>query len=244
MDNLESVKLDMINMKNLWEKKFNYKVITNDITPDEDEYYIDQEMVFENLIDARRLLRDKKNKFDGFIFIYSGHGYKNGIITSANEYVKLTDIEKQFSAKFLKSFKDCPKIFIIDACRSKNACLPMDERYRDPTVINEIKGNKNATTKAQYYHPLANMIEVFGNTIGYSVSGGSKTGGSLITEIYCTFERYIVKKRNVFKKKTFQQLLNPIKKELHKKQYGNQVLKIEETLLGIDVYIAPNEKGQ
>ena len=236
MDNLESVKLDMKKMKDLWQEQFNYEVITNDITPNENEYYIDESAVYAKIEVARRLLSNNENQFDGFILIYSGYGHRNGIITSANEDVKLEDIEKKFSAKYLKEFKDCPKIFIIDAC----------ERYRDPTTmstrVKEIKEGKNAT-KVQHYHPMANTIRVFGNTIRYGVSGGSKTG-SLITQLHLTFERYILTKRNVFKEKTFQQLLNPIKKELHKEQYGNQVLQIQDTLLGIDVYITPNDKKQ
>ena len=76
--------------------------------------------------DAKKLLRDENKEFDGFIFIYSGHGYTEGIITSENEHIKLTEIQKEFSAKKLKKFKDCPKIFIIDACRSQQARLPLD----------------------------------------------------------------------------------------------------------------------
>ena len=106
--------------------------------------------------------------------------------------------------------------------------------------MSEIRGNNNNTNgSSQWYHPLSNMIEIFGNTRGYSVSSGSSTGGSLITEIYQTFGKYISQEKEIFDEQTFLQLFNPIKKALHNKQYGNQVVKIEETLIGIEVAISP-----
>ena len=46
---------------------------------------------------------------------------------------------------------------------------------------------------------------------------------------------------SIFEKKTFQQLFNPIKKSLHNNQYGNQAVQIEETLIGIEVFISPRK---
>ena len=234
LDNLESVKVDMKIMRDLWEKRFNYTVIANEISKKDNEYFVDAETIDSKIGDAKKLLRDENNTFDGFILIYSGHGYKDGIITSDNQYVKLTEIQKEFSAKKLKKFKDYPKIFIIDACRSRFPSLPMEERL-------EIKGASNKKYQTQWYHPLANMIEIFGNTRGYGVGGNPLTGGSLIREMSNTFENYILKNERIFDKKTFQQLFNPIKKSLHHNQHGNQVVKIEDTLIGIDVFISPRK---
>ena len=202
---------------------------------------VDRNDLFEKTDEARRLLRRKENEsFDGFIFIYSGHGYNGGIITSDKDHVKLCDIEKEFSPKTLPNFKHCPKIFIIDACRSYCHKLPLDERLRLQNAMygakTEIKGTQSA-----WYHPLMNTIEVFGNTSGYSVSGGSDSGGSLLREISNTFEQYISNNDKLFNEKTFQGLFNPIKRKLHENQYGNQV-EFQERLNGIDVYISPRKK--
>ena len=120
----------------------------------------------------------------------------------------------------------------------------MDLRYH---ASSEVRGDAS-NGKIEWYHPLSNMIEVFGNTRGYSVSSGGLTGGSLITQISKTFEQYVKNhhdnnnKSKIFAKKTFHQLFNPIKRSLHNNQFGNQVVKIEETLIGMDVFISPKTK--
>ena len=53
LEHLESVKLDMKNMKNLWENGFNYKVITNEISPNDNEYYADEATLFAKTDEAR-----------------------------------------------------------------------------------------------------------------------------------------------------------------------------------------------
>ena len=231
----------MKNMQRLWEEKFNYKVIANEIS--KDEYIVDQEVIDEKIDDAKKLLRDEKKAFDGLIFIYSGHGYESGIITSYNQRVKLSDIEKEFSPKKIKRFAHCPKIFIIDACRSYSQCLPAhnEERLRVESKTSE-KREKKGNNSTRWHHPLLNTIEVFGNTRGYSVSGGSDSGGSLLREISNTFEQYISSKPKVFERKTFQQLFNPIKRQLHENQHGNQLVQFQDTLNGTEVYISPKKK--
>ena len=235
--NLKSVKIDMLKMQNLWKGQFNYYVINNDMT--NNEYFVDHDTLFGKIDEAKVLLRNKNLKFDGFIFIFSGHGYRDGIFTSIGEKIQLDRIEKQFSPLNIKSFKDCPKIFIIDACRSTQPALPMDERLKvEIKQDTEIKGIKNENT-TRFYHPLSNMIEICGNTRGYSVSGSDK-GGSLIGEIEKTFDKYITKKSDIFNKKTFQQLFNPIKKSLHTNQFGNKIIDFRDTWVGgVDVYISP-----
>ena len=39
-------------------------------------------------------------------------------------------------------------------------------------------------------------------------------------------------------KKTFQQLLNPVKRDIHRQQMGNQVIEMNDTILGYDLYLA------
>ena len=236
MPDLESVKMDMEKMTDLWQNKFKYTVIANKVRDKDGEYFVDDETIDSLIGDAKQLLRNTKNGFDAFIFIYSGHGYNGGIITSETRRVSLTEIEKEVSPKKLKKFKDCPKIFIIDACRSRSANLPFDERLKE---IKADTSGKNQTTK--WHHPLLNTIEVFGNTQGYSVFGSSNDGGgSLLSQVYKTFDKYISKNIQIFDKKTFQGLFNPIKRKLHKNQDGNQVVEIQDRLNGIDVFISPS----
>ena len=121
--------------------------------------------------------------------------------------------------------------------------LPFDERLQASLVCRNDKVEKKGGKKLrQWHHPLLNTIDVFGNTSGCSVFGGADYGGTLLSEISVTFERYISSKSNVFERKTFQELFNPIKRKLHQNQYGNQVVQLQDTLNGIEVYILPKKE--
>ena len=264
-EDLKGAVTDMKWLKQLWNDSFHFKMISNDGQNDNENknngdgdeidtnlYYVTENDFVSLLAETRlRLLKSIKagENFDGFVFVFSGHGYKDGIITSDNKRIKTDYIEKYFSAKEIPLFKDKPKIYIIDACRSIRGVLPITDEKGDSRYVEHRAGNVNKLKRYKYYHPFSNTLTIYGNTQGYGVSGSEK-GGSLIT----TMSNYLMQcvgknekskeknKKGILSRKTFHQLLNPIKIELHRKQGGNQTVEINDTLLGYDLYINVNSK--
>ena len=101
------------------------------------------------------------------IFIYSGHGYENGVFTSLSEKINFNQIKQHFNATNLPSFKDTPKIYIIDACHSSNPNLPIGNKYKNTDYKTDaqvqIKGG-HEIQNFQFCHPFANVLEMYGNT--------------------------------------------------------------------------------
>ena len=66
------------------------------------------------------------------------------------------------------------------------------------------------------------MLEVYGNTLGFSVAADEE-GGSLITLISKYLSQCVDYQNGILlQQKTFEQLLTPIKADLHKQELGNQ----------------------
>ena len=243
LENLKGAKKDMDTLKKLWKDTFGFEMITNKINKKTSEYHLTKAQ-FETKLDVARVKLktrndekdnsdseqnsiniNKKDGYDGLIFVFAGHGYTDGIFTSDGQRIPLKTIKKHFSSKNVPSLKDSPKIFIIDACRFSGQLLPFEDNtlYKDPH-FNEKRGNKQLP-KFKFYHPYVNMLEVYGNTRGYSVAGNDKKGGSLITVL----SEYLSHAYN--SDMTFQQILNGMKRELHKNTGGNQTIEIHDTLL-------------
>ena len=241
--NLPSVKKDMASMQALWEDKYHFNVKTNKtMSKNNDNYeYKFSKDDWLNLSDETSLIL-RKNKHDGLIFIYSGHGYQDGILTSRNEKISFNSIKKKFNAKNIPQLKDKPKIFIVDACRCLNPKLPFDKRYANDEYDDElecklnrkeIKGGRYVQEEFKFYHPDANVLEIYGNTSGFSAVGDVNGGGSLIGPI----GEYFNVSENILKRKTFQQLLNPVKRKVHRTSDGNQNVEINDTILGYELYL-------
>ena len=103
-------------------------------------------------------------------------------------------------------------------------------KYKNEQYGQEIKG---APEQFKFYHPHANVLEIYGNTSGFSTFGSEESGGSLISPL----SNHLNVSENVLKKRTFQQLLHPVQVEVHKNSGGNQNVQIYDTTLGYDLYL-------
>ena len=67
--------------------------------------------------DVAEACLDKKGipKFDGIIVGISGHGMRDGIISSKNEKINRTDIHRCISDNY-PQIREIPRIFLFDAC--------------------------------------------------------------------------------------------------------------------------------
>ena len=251
---LQGPKCDMKTQTDLWQNKFGFDLISNSSnicnnnSENDNDKKIDDyncqltkhEMDIEIARVRLKLLESKD--YDGLIFIFSGHGYEDGIVTSDGKLVSMTQIKQEFSANKISTFKDKPKIYIIDACRSKKPKLPMTQDL----IYVSTKGSQDADFK--FYHPYINTLEIFGNTPDYSVLDlGATEGGVLLSAMTKHLSRYVDKLNNSnhsrkskeskhnskVKKKilTFQQLLIPIRRDMHKQMGANHALHESNTMM-------------
>ncbi|ETO32399.1 hypothetical protein RFI_04717 [Reticulomyxa filosa] len=66
-------------------------------------------------------LRTNEKQYDGLIMIICGHGEDGNILVASDgKQVSIDKIQSSFNCSEMESFKDLPKIFIIDACHDKN----------------------------------------------------------------------------------------------------------------------------
>ena len=221
---LDSAKKDMENMIDLWENKYNYTIVKND------NYFVDASTVDDLLDEGKKLLKNKNNKFDGFIFIFSGHGYNGGIIASCSRKISLKTIQLRFSAQLLPNFKDCPKIFIIDACRTTAGLFNHNSR----------KTRSGTHEQDRKYHPLANSIVVYGNTAGKGVFSGDEDGGTLIREVYGKFGKSASQKDG-HPQKTLQQLIFQINHSVQRK-WNDQIVERHDRL-DKNIFVAPKRNA-
>ncbi|ETO00224.1 hypothetical protein RFI_37223, partial [Reticulomyxa filosa] len=70
-------------------------------------------------------------KYDGLIVIICGHGDDgNMLVASDGSSLSIDEMRKTFNCNKMDSFKDFPKIFIIDVCRGKNNPISHEIRTR------------------------------------------------------------------------------------------------------------------
>ena len=237
---------DFETLIHLFKNTMGFDVIHNVMIKDDKDssLYVDTEK-FKRYLDQTRLqLTDPKSNYDAFIFAFSGHGYKSGIMTSDGSTHELKDIAKRFSAKNVSLLKDEPKIFIIDACRHRQGKLPFDARYRNrSSTLTQIKGNYN-TKKFNFYHPYVNVLQIYGNTIKYGVFD-AVNGTNLISLFSKHLTRYVSElenKKTSNDEKSIDEVLLAMKKELHRKTGGLQAMEINNTMM-YDLYISKKQKG-
>ncbi|ETO07240.1 hypothetical protein RFI_30152, partial [Reticulomyxa filosa] len=114
---LSNVKDDVKNFKELFEQELNYKFVCNEspqMTKEDVQIFMDRLFV-------DFALRKNSKQYDGLIMIICGHGKKgNMLMTSDGKSLSIDEIRASFNCNKMESFKDFPKIFIIDICRGKN----------------------------------------------------------------------------------------------------------------------------
>ncbi|ETO07241.1 caspase-8, partial [Reticulomyxa filosa] len=116
--NLSNVKdEDIKNFKELFEQELNYEFVCNQ-SPQMTKK--DVQSFLAKLV-ANYDLHDNTHKYDGLIMIICGHGENgNMLMTSDGKSLSIDEIRALFNCDKMESFKDFPKIFIIDMCRGEN----------------------------------------------------------------------------------------------------------------------------
>ncbi|ETO31514.1 hypothetical protein RFI_05607, partial [Reticulomyxa filosa] len=120
--NLPNIKTkDLVNFKELFEKKFNYDFVCNhEPSMAKDDVH----EFFANLMINYKLCKNSRH-YDALIVILCAHGEEGDmLVTSDGKKVPVDKIRTLFDCHKLKAFKDCPKIFIVDIDRGRN--IPTD----------------------------------------------------------------------------------------------------------------------
>ncbi|ETN99336.1 hypothetical protein RFI_38145 [Reticulomyxa filosa] len=108
---------DVTNFKQLFEQELKYEVVCNSVpkmTKQDIQSFLAKLVVNHDL-------HENKNKYDGLIIIICGHGEDgNMLVSSDGKQVSIDKIRSTFNCNEMESFKDLPKIFIIDTCRGEN----------------------------------------------------------------------------------------------------------------------------
>ncbi|ETO35222.1 hypothetical protein RFI_01852 [Reticulomyxa filosa] len=139
--NLPGVKEDdNENFKQLFEQELNYTFVCNpspSMTKEDVLDFIDQ------VIRDHELRRNTK-KYDGLITIICGHGDQgdegDALVTSDGGSISIDEFRDPFDCNRMRSFKDFPKIFIIDICRSKSKPEPQKPVMRGKRPLHKDDG--------------------------------------------------------------------------------------------------------
>ncbi|ETO04902.1 hypothetical protein RFI_32494, partial [Reticulomyxa filosa] len=108
---------DVKNFKQLFEEELKYQFVYN-LSPRMTKVAL-QAFIDRLFVDFE--IRTNEKKYDGLIIIICGHGENgNRLVTSDGKNMSIDDILKLFDCEKIESFKDFPKICIIDTCRNQN----------------------------------------------------------------------------------------------------------------------------
>eukprot|EP01084_Bolivina_argentea_P089082 160818_1 len=164
MSNLDNTVKDKESLIKLFENEYKYNVIYNKndiVTYNDFDKYINE---------ARSELYNNPQKYDAFIFAFSGHGTQESICLSDDKSYSRIDVYKFFNGLGCKPFSDKPKLLVFDACKgSKKA----------PQI-----NTKNPSNVCVYpSHPDDNII-VFNANSDFYVSYDTNNGGLLIQSLH------------------------------------------------------------
>ncbi|ETO12077.1 hypothetical protein RFI_25300, partial [Reticulomyxa filosa] len=158
--NLKNVRdIDVINFQQLFEQELKYEFVCNK------ESKMDKEDVqeFLNHLITNHTLHKNKKQYDAMIMIISGHGDDGDVlVTSDGKNIPIDELRRSFDCNRMESLKDCPKIFIIDACRGQS--IPKSH-------VIEWKGNDK--TIERYGHTDDGFLTIWSTTKGYKVANFS-----------------------------------------------------------------------
>ncbi|ETO12158.1 hypothetical protein RFI_25219, partial [Reticulomyxa filosa] len=176
--NLESVKdEDITNFKYIFEQELNYKFVCNE-KPKMNKEDV-QEFIDKLFIDFK--LRRNLNNYDAFIMIISGHGDENDVlVTSEGDTMSINGIRASFDCNEMKSFRDCPKIFIIDVCRGNNT----------PHATDSTKTRGKKEKKQSNVHNDNGFLMIWSTTKGYKVGDLSLFSKSMKNIIVAKYKTY------------------------------------------------------
>ena len=122
-DDLKGAVKDMALLKELWHDTFGFKIISNNSkcdaenkSNDEKEHYVSENDLQLKLTEAKFRLLSSQNSgenFDGFIFVFCGHGYINGIVTSDKKRIKTNILKKLLVPKKFDYLKINQKYLLL-----------------------------------------------------------------------------------------------------------------------------------
>ncbi|ETO01641.1 caspase 8-like protein, partial [Reticulomyxa filosa] len=218
--NLKNVKeRDVKNFKQLFEEELQYDFVSNNtpnMTQEEIKDYLDETIL-------TKKLRKNVNKYDGLIMIICGHGDNgNVLVTSEGKAVSIDEIRASFDSYRMESLKDCPKIFIVDACRGRSA----------PHAI-ELRGFENKAKPHQIYgHNDDGFLTIWSTTKGHVVADSSLLSGSMKEVI---IENY--------KEHTLNQMLHQIRDKIRKHKSGEWYCVESQDTTSYDIVFAANNRN-
>ncbi|ETO32983.1 hypothetical protein RFI_04124 [Reticulomyxa filosa] len=152
--NLKNVKeKDINNFKQLFEQELNYEVVFNPSPRMAKGDFQD----FMDRIILNFELRKNTKKYDGLVLIICGHGENgNMLVASDGKYISIDKIRSLFNCHEMESFKDFPKVFIIDTCRGESI----------PKTYEIVKRG----TETSYGHNDDGFLIVWSTTKGHQVA--------------------------------------------------------------------------
>ncbi|ETO33296.1 hypothetical protein RFI_03810, partial [Reticulomyxa filosa] len=104
---------DINNFRHIFQQELNYKFVCNTKTKMNKQ---DVHTFLNGVIFNYKLYQNTDN-YDALILIISGHGDKGNVLVSSNgEYIPIDEITSLFSCNQMESFRNYPKICIIDVC--------------------------------------------------------------------------------------------------------------------------------
>ena len=209
-----AIKKDQLTIRQLFKHKLDYEIIEND-----EKLKVDINGFEKLRSQARTKLRTEGKQYDGFIFVFSGHGCSDAE-TKKLSYIVLSpladkeeetqvytgDVMSYFNNSFNSLgafFLGKPKWFIFDACRGGVYAKPVNHSFF-------FKGNNQA------YHPDEDTIILQSNTQGY-ISDGSMAGSYLINSLAEAFNSY------KFDNIPFDAAIKQITKRTKKKSNAKQI---------------------
>ena len=146
---------------------------------------------------------DINYEYDALIFVVSSHGCHDGIYDSNSNPIPLTEnIFQYFFGNQCAQFLHKPKIFFVDACRSRdNRLNNLNENYH-------VNVKKNSYINGGY-HNQENCRFIYGNPKGYSIWDAGTKGGNLIRSVKSVFQKYLNQDQQ--DKKTLDDIIDQIR---------------------------------
>ncbi|ETO32789.1 hypothetical protein RFI_04328, partial [Reticulomyxa filosa] len=186
------------NFKQLFEQELNYTFVTNE-SPQMTEKDVRS---FLTKFTAKYKLHDNTHKYDGLIMIICGHGENgNMLVTSDEKSLSIDEIYESLGCDILESFKDLPKIFIMDLCRGENT----------PTINTTMRGKteekKNMNLHGDNY---SEFLFIWSTTQRYEIADFS-----LLSK--CMKRVMISKYKSGY---PFKQILDDVRREIRKSKNG------------------------
>jgi len=204
---------DMVNFKEIFEKYFHYDFNCNE------KPFMTRKAVLDYFHKVLKNfgLETNKNEYDGLIIILCGHGDNDSLITSGGNALPIEQIRELFNCQSLPSFKEYPKIFIVDACRGNKR--PIENLPED---INKGRKNSSSSEKQTNGHCGDGFITIWSTVTKYSVLDIGLLGEAMENVVMETKEPSIYLKDLVLQTKL----------HIRNKKYGDvYCVQTEDTIL-------------